>query len=62
MFDSSESVMINQAGLEVKPSKCAVLYSRRSGNNWYKGKSDRKPVITVQDQRLGRLGVFATNH
>ena len=29
----------------VKPSKCAVLYARRSGNNWYKGKREVKPSI-----------------
>ena len=33
MFDVSEEVSI-QSGLEVKPEKCAILYARRSGNNW----------------------------
>ena len=51
MFDAGVPVM-NRAGLEVKPSKCAVLYARRSGNNWYTGKHDVKPVINVQDQSL----------
>ena len=32
MFDAGESLM-NRAGLEMKPSKCAVLYARRFGNN-----------------------------
>ena len=51
MFDASEEVSI-QSGLEVKPEKCAVLYARRSGNNWYKGKNDVTPVITVQGNVL----------
>ena len=51
MFDVSEEVSI-QSGLEVKPEKCAVLYARRSGNNWYKGKNDVTPVITVQGNVL----------
>ena len=33
MFDVSEEVSI-QSGLEVKPENYAVLYARRSGNNW----------------------------
>ena len=51
MFDVSEEVSI-QSGLEVKPEKCAVLYARRSGNNWYKGKNDVTPFITVQGNVL----------
>ena len=51
MFDVSEEVSI-QSGLEVKPEKCAVLYARRSGNSWYKGKNDVTPVITVQGNVL----------
>ena len=45
MFDVSEEVSI-QSGLEVKPEKCAVLYARRSGNNWYKGKmTSLRPLL-----------------
>ena len=51
MFESNENVM-NLAGLEVKLSKCAVMYVWRSGNNWYNGKNDKKPEITVQDCRI----------
>ena len=51
MLDVSEEVSI-QSGLEVRPEKCAVLYSRRYGNNWYKGKNDVTPSITVQGNVL----------
>ena len=51
MFDSAERLMYS-SGLDVKPSKCAVLYARRSGNNWYKGKREVKPNIYVQDNGL----------
>ena len=51
MFDVGESLM-NRAGLEVKPSKCAVLCARRSGNHWYKGKYDKEPKVTVQNHEL----------
>ena len=51
MFDVSEEVSI-QSGLKVKPEKFAVLYARRSGNNWYKGKNDVTPFITVQGNVL----------
>ena len=57
MFDVGESLM-NRAGLEVKPSKWAVLYmhARRSGNNWYKGKYDKQPKVTVQNHELSVHG------
>ncbi len=36
------------SGLEIKDTKCAVLYERRSGGNrWYHSKSDECPVFTV---------------
>ncbi len=36
------------SGLEIKDTKCAVLYERRSGGNrWYRSKSDKGPVFTV---------------
>ena len=47
MFDSGERLMYS-SGLDVKPSKCAVLYARWSGNNWYKGKREVQPNIYVQ--------------
>ena len=51
MFDSAERLMYS-SGLDVKPSKCAVLYARRSGNNWYKGKREVKPNFYVQGNCL----------
>ena len=35
MFDSAERLMYS-SGLDVKPSRSAGPYARRSGNNWYK--------------------------
>ena len=55
IFDAGEEMMA-QAGLEVKHEKCAVLYARRSGNNWYKGKSDIKPKVKVQSNELAVCG------
>ena len=42
--------LMKEAGLEVRGSKCAVLYERRSGNNWYKGRKDQAPSIVIQNQ------------
>ena len=39
MFHSAERLMYS-SGLDVKPSKCTVPRTRRSGNNWYKGKRE----------------------
>ena len=51
MLDAGEPEMA-AAELEGKPSKCAVFYDRRSGNNWYKGKNDEVPTITLQGNAL----------
>ncbi len=51
MIEISEP-LFNDAGLKVKGSKCALFYERRSGNNWYKGKSDRRPVIEIQGEKI----------
>lgn len=41
------------SGLEVKDSKCAVFYERRSGGNrWYQSKSDSIPVFTINNKPL----------
>ena len=40
---------------EVKGSKYAVLYDKRSRNNWYKGKNDRNPKIKAENSRYRRL-------
>ena len=50
MLRSSEP-LFNAAGLKVKSSKCALLYDRRSGNNWYKGKYDQRPSIKYKVKR-----------
>lgn len=40
------------SGLEVKQSKCAVFYERRSGGNcWYRAKSDRDPMFKIMTNR-----------
>ena len=44
--------LFNQAGLKVKASKCALLYERKSGNNWFKGKGDKKPAIKVHGETI----------
>ena len=36
----------------MKAAKCALFYERRSGNNWYKGKSDKKPTLKVQGEEI----------
>ena len=46
IFDIGQ-VAMKIAGLEGKPSKCAVMYTKRSGNNWYKGKVDKKPTVSI---------------
>ena len=51
MFHSAERLMYSSS-LDVKPSKCAVLYARRSRNNWYKGKPEVEPNIYVQGNCL----------
>eukprot|EP00795_Rhopilema_esculentum_P017892 gene17892-biopygen2686 len=51
MFEIGQ-VAMKIAGLEVKPSKCAVMYARRSGNNWYKGKADKKPTLSIQGNAI----------
>ena len=39
--------------LEVKHTKCAALYERRSGGNrWYKAKSDKPPSFTIMGQPI----------
>ena len=44
--------LFDQAGLKVKASQCALFYEGRSGNNWYKGKGDKKPAIKVQGESI----------
>ena len=38
--------------MDIKASKCAVFYERRSGSNWYKGKHDKKTEITIQNKQI----------
>ena len=51
MVSLSEPIL-EQAGLDVKVTKSGVLYDRRSGNNWYRGKNDTNPEIVIQDKLL----------
>ena len=51
MIGAAESKM-DKADLQVKQEKCAVLYGRRSGNNWYKGKDNATPEIEIKSNRL----------
>ena len=46
---------MDSAGLEVKESKCALMYDRRSGNDWYKGKNNKVPEIFFQGKKLPLL-------
>ena len=54
MIRTSEP-LFNGAGLKVKRSKCALIYDRRSGNNWYKEKNDQRPSIKVQGEAIATL-------
>ncbi len=39
---------INWSGLDMKHTKCAAFYERRSGGNrWYRSKSDKPPVFAL---------------
>ena len=51
MIEISEPVFA-EVGLKVKGSKCALFYERRSGNNWYKGRKDRIPMIEIQGEKI----------
>ena len=51
MLRAGEPLM-GQAELDIKVNKCKALYGRRSGNNWYKGKSDSVPQFCLQDKRI----------
>ena len=51
MINVSEPIM-QRINLDVKASKCAVLYSRRSGDNWYTGKNDKTPNIGVRNKNI----------
>ena len=44
--------IMQRANLDLKASKCAVLYGRRSLNNWYTGKNDKKPNIVAQNKSI----------
>ena len=59
MLRVGEPIM-DRAVLEVKDVKCAVLYVRRSGNNWYCGKKDKKPCIEIQSKMLSVYSQFET--
>ena len=46
---------MNNANLQVKPSKSAVFYSRRSGNNWYRVRTGDTPNIIIQGNEIPLL-------
>ena len=43
---------MHRENLDIKASKCAVFYDKRSGNNWYKEKHDQKKKITIQNEQI----------
>ena len=51
MINVSEPIM-QRVNLDVKASICTVLYGRRSGNNWYTGKNDKKPNIALKKKNI----------
>ena len=51
MKNVSEPIM-QRVNLDVKASKRAVLYGRRSGNSWYTGKNDKKTNIVVPNKNI----------
>ena len=36
----------------IRPDKCAIIYERRSGNRWYKAKSDKPPDIKTHGEKV----------
>lgn len=54
MIGITESIIVETIE-EVKGSKYAVLYDKRSRNNWYKGKNDRNPKIKAENSRYRRF-------
>ena len=44
--------LISEAGLNIRPDKCAIFYERRSGNRWYKAKNDREPEIKIGNEKI----------
>ena len=52
MLSKTDS-FLEWSGLEVKESKCAILYERRSGGNrWYHSKTDTKTDFTIGNKPL----------
>ena len=51
IIHASKPIM-HRANLDIKASKCTVFYERRSGNNWYKGKHNKKPKMTIQNTQI----------
>ncbi|CAL8311213.1 unnamed protein product [Gadus morhua 'NCC'] len=50
---SRTDTFLDWSGLEIKQSKCAVLYQRRSGGNrWYKSKTDRDPEFSINSEPI----------
>ena len=50
---SHTDVSLRWSGLEVKNSKCAAFFERRSGGNrWHQAKGDRPPSFTIMDNEI----------
>ena len=43
---------IVESGLPIRSDKCEVFYERRSGNRWYKAKSDSPPEIEFNNVKV----------
>ena len=48
------SFIIN-TGLNVRSDKCGIFYERRSGNRWYKSKSDTPPEVDFNGEKVAVL-------
>ena len=42
----------SEAGLVIRPDKCAIFYDRRSGNRWYKAKNDHELEIRISTEKV----------
>ena len=52
MLQQTEHFLLSSK-LQVKPTKCAVFYERRSGGNrWYHSKSDKPPTFSILEEPL----------
>ena len=50
------------SGLKIRPDKCSTFYERRSGNRWYKAKSDIPPEIKIDGEFIKFLNVMSLSY